>query len=162
MFTKTRTTLATIAALSVSTAAYAVTPVSGIDVTIDLDAIETPNAASHWNDIEADLETAIIARLTDQTADDGANISVDINELALASAFGSLAGIEDSSLSGDVKISNLNDNSQYESYTLSVTFDHLFKLMPADADRRVIVMDSKEYYDAMITTFADRVAEKLQ
>ena len=94
---KTTATAALIALLATPLAA-GVDKVAKIDATVDVSAINNAQAATFWANLEADLENAIAARVTerlaveevkpdDQGRIDGAQIKVDVREVELASAF---------------------------------------------------------------------------
>lgn len=144
------------AALLAGSAAMALTPVESVEVDVDLSAIQNERAATYWTDIADDLETAIVSRLTPQLADDGASISVDIDEVSLANTFERTFSTEDSFLIGDVKISG------EPKYTLKVSFEQARVFMPENVDLTTITFDSPYYYTSMIDAFADNVANKLQ
>ena len=155
-------TLATTLSLSLAaTAAIPAPTVSDISVSVELPAIENPEAAEVWKSLEGDLETAIAARLADQLGDDGTEVMIDINEVALASAFENAYALEDSTLAGEIDLSEpglLND----EEYTLSVTAGQAISAANPDVDLASMTIASEEVYRAMINAFADNVAEKLK
>ncbi|AMY67849.1 hypothetical protein [Frigidibacter mobilis] len=146
-------------ALGAASPALAVTEVKEVEVSIDLDAINNPQAATVWGNIASDLQMAIIGRVTDRVDEDGVKISVDINEVELANSFQSAMGIADSRLVGRVNISSETDNSKFSTYDLEVTFDQAY--LPVGSDVTVLTIESPVYYATMIELFADRVVEKL-
>jgi len=146
-------------ALGAASPALAVTEVKEVEVSIDLDAINNPQAATVWGNIASDLQMAIIGRVTDRVDEDGVKISVDINEVELANSFQSAMGIADSKLVGRVNISSETDNSKFSTYDLEVTFDQAY--LPVGSDVTVLTIESPVYYATMIELFADRVVEKL-
>lgn len=139
----------------------AATMVKDVNVEIDLDAINNPAAAAYWTSAADDLENAIVARLTDRIADDGLSISVDINELELANSFQTALNVADSRLEGQVKMSSEADATLMKTYDLTVTFDQATLFMPEGADLAAITSDSRDYYNAMLNAFADKVVENL-
>ena len=145
-----------------STAAFATTSVRAVEVDVDLEAIQNENAAAYWTSVADDLENAIVARLTDQIADDGASVIVDIDELSLANSFQSVLGIEKSELVGSVSVNNLQDNSQHQAYTLTVSYEPAPVVLSPDASLVFITRSTSDYYDEMVATFADHVTEKLK
>lgn len=150
------------AATMLTTAAFAdMTMVKEVEVEVELEDLANATAAEHWNMISDDLENAIVERLVGQTDDEGVRISIDIDEVELASTLQSAAGVADSSLSGTVKILSPNDNSKFETYDLSVTFEQAILFLPEDFDVTALTTDSKEYYDGMIAAFADHVVKRL-
>ena len=98
MFT-TRNLAATALIALLSTPLYAaVENVAKIDATVDISAINNAQAATFWANLEADLENAIAARVTDRLVTeeakpdaegriDGTQIKVDVREVELATAF---------------------------------------------------------------------------
>ncbi len=150
------------AALLTGSAALAVTPIGNVNVDVDLDAIQNAKAANYWTDIADDLENEIVARLASQIEEQGASVSVDIDELSLANTFESTFGWEESYLIGDVSVSNLQDNSDHDFYTLKVSFQQAQAFFPEGVDFNKLTSDSPYYYESMIDAFADNVVEKLQ
>ena len=145
--------------------ASAETMVKDVDVSVDLDAIQNPRAATYWTSVDDDLENAIVARLTGQLAgedDEGSSISVDLDEVELASTFDSAMGIADSKLAGEVHVTSDNDNTKFDQYEIVVTFDQAVIFLPEGTDIAVLTTDSAKYYHAMIDAFADSVVLKLK
>lgn len=144
----------------VATSAFAANKVSEIDVSVDLPAIENAEAAAVWTSLGTDLETAIAERITPILGEDGTEVVIDINEVALASAFENAYALEDSQLIGDVQIQNpgwLNDND----FELSVTAVQAVSAASPEVDVSQLTIASQEVYEAMITAFANNVSEKL-
>ena len=144
----------------VATSAFAANKVSEIDVSVDLPAIENAEAAAVWTSLGTDLETAIAERITPILGEDGTEVVIDINEVALASAFENAYALEDSQLIGDVQIQNpgwLNDND----FELSVTAVQAVSATSPEVDISHLTIASEEVYEAMITAFANNVSEKL-
>ncbi len=152
--------LTTAAALTLSAAtASAATMVSDVNVEADLTAIQDIDAAAHWATLPQDLETAIIERMVNRIADDGATITIDIDELELADMFETQADIDSSKLVGDVDI-DVDGNYGDQDYTLSVSARQIEPLIVGtDVDYRMT--SSEEFYNLMIDAFADNVVEKL-
>jgi hypothetical protein len=153
-----------ILAAGIATAVVAETKVSNIDVHADLSAIQTYEAAGNWKTLETDLETAIAERLVTNIAEegaDGAEIEVDIDEVALANNFEAALGIGAWSIVGDVDI-DMPDPSKNENYTLTVTTDQLGAYYPEGTDAATLTVESEAFYNAVISAFADNVASKLK
>lgn len=149
-------------ALAAVSAVQAQTLVKNVDVAIDLPAISNPQAAAYWARVAEDLENAIVARVIDRTdPEDGADISVDINELELASSFEAAMNLGDSRLAGQVNVTSETDNSDYKSYTLTVSFAEAAAFLPAGTDSAALAWDSPIHYKAMIDAFADAVVVNL-
>ena len=150
------------AALLMGSSAFAETSVSSVDVTVDLTAIKNESAAAYYTSIEEDLETAIVAKLTDQLSDDGASVVVDIDELSLANSFQSVLGLEESELAGSVSVNNLNDNSEHQAYELTVSYLPAPIVFDPGEDIVIIRRDTTDYYIQMVDTFAEHLTEKLK
>lgn len=136
------------------------TLVKDVDVQVDLSAIKDIEAAREWNNIEGDLETAIVERLVGKIDDDGSTIVIDVDELEIANAFQSSIGIADSKLMGEVEVKKpglLNN----ESYTLTVTAEQAQMYFPAGLDVTVLNIGSTEFYTAMVDAFAEGVVADL-
>jgi len=146
-------------ALGAAAPALAATEVKEVEVSIDLEAINNPQAATVWSNIATDLQNAIVGRITDRIADDGVKISVDINEVELANSLQSAMGIADSKLAGRVNISSETDNSKFATYDLDVSFDQAY--LPVGTDITVLTIESPVYYATMVELFAERVVENL-
>jgi uncharacterized surface anchored protein len=155
---------AALSAVLLSTAApvFAATMVKEVEVEVDLEAIENASAAQHWTTISDDLETAIVAKLTDRIAEDGAKISVDIDEVELANSWQSAMGVADSKLMGRVNVTHESDNTVFDSYDLTVTFEQAGPFFLPGTDMTALTTDSKDYYDGMIAAFADHVVTNLK
>lgn len=150
-----------LALLSTAATAQSMTMVKEIDVTIDMAAIQNPLAATYWTSVSDDVENAIMARLTDRVADDGVRITVDLAELELANGFQETFNIADTRLMGTVKITSDTDNSEFEAYDLTVTYENAVVLLPAGTDVTILTQDSPEFYAAVVDTFADEVVKRL-
>ncbi len=152
--------LSGIAALTLTTAALAAT-VKSVDVEIELDAIENPKAAAYWTSIADDLETAIVARVTDQIDDDGVEVKIDLEEVSLSSGFEEELGLANTRLVGDVVMDH-SDNSRTDRYQLTVDVNAATPMIPAGIDVVTLPADSRVYYDAMIAAFAQGVVDRLK
>ncbi|RLJ40760.1 hypothetical protein BCF46_3330 [Litoreibacter meonggei] len=150
------------AALMMSSSAFAETMVSKVEVGVDLTAVKNETAAAYYTSIENDLETAIIAKLTQQLSTSGASVLVDVDELSLANSFQSILGIAESELAGSIIVSNLEDNSQHQSYDLKVSFEPAPVVLSADEDVVILRSNTADYYAQMVDAFAENVADKLK
>ena len=135
--------------------------VEDIRVTIDLNAVENIKAASVWNDLAGDLETAIAAKLIDQISDTGAEVVIDIDEVSLANNFELAANIEEAKLVGDVllKIPGIANNERYQ---LTVSANEAKAFYPDGTDAGTVTLESDVFYTAMIERFAENVTAKLK
>jgi hypothetical protein len=146
---------------ALATAGLAAQTVSEIDVSVDLPAIENSEAAQVWTSLGTDLETAIAERIAPQLGEDGSEVVVDINEVALASAFENAYALDNSTLAGLVEIREpglLNN----EAYELSITAGQAMSAASPEVDLANMTIASTELYRAMIDAFADNVAQKLK
>jgi len=156
-----RKVLAATTALFLGTAAIAATPVQEIDVQADLTAISNPKAALYWGHLAEDLKAALTARLVGQLADQGAKVSVDIDELSMANTFEEITDVAEARLSGKVHITSQTDNSKFDSFDLTVDATTLNALDAEGKLKKGAFTDAKAYYLAMVNTFADQVAARL-
>lgn len=172
MFTQ-RTLAATALIVALSTPlAAAVDKVAKIDATVDVSAINNAQAATFWANLEADLENAIAARLTDRLvteeakpdADgniDGARIMVDIHEVELANAFERELNLGDAVLVGQVTIVDDTDNSNADGYELTVSLENAHVVVP-EGMTVVLSTDTSEAYRHLVEAFADGVVSRLK
>jgi hypothetical protein len=161
-----RRTLAAAAVLATSLAfagpGLGQTMVKKVDVSIDLPAITNPKAAAFWSRVAEDLENASVARVADRADPErGAEISVDIDELSLASSFEAAMNLADSRLAGKVNITSETDNSDYKAFDLAITLDQASLFMPEGTDVAALTVDSPVYYTALVNAFADGVVRNL-
>jgi hypothetical protein len=157
-----KTLAATALAGVLATSAFgAVDAIKKIDVSADLTALNNEQAASFWANLEADLENAIAARVTDRIADDGAEIIVDIREVELATAFERELNMGDAVLVGQVNIKDDTDHPNNDAYELTVTLETAQIIVPEGA---VIVLstDTTGAYNRLVEAFADGVVSRLK
>lgn len=168
---KKAATVALLALLATPLAA-AVDKVAKIDATVDVSAISNAEAATFWANLEADLENAIAARVTDRLAVeevkpdasgaiDGAQIKVDIREVELASAFERELNLGDAVLVGQVTIVDDSDNSNADGYELSVSLENAKVIVPEGATL-VLSTDTSGAYTRLIEAFADGIVSRLK
>lgn len=161
-FQMVRTMLMTAAsalALAFATPVLAETKVKDVDVQMDLSAIQNEKAAAYWTTAADDLKAAIAARVAERTADDGATIEVDIDELSVANWFETAFNLDQSELKGHVLL--MDNGTHLGSYDVSVKFADAVLLMPEGTDVAGIAPDNKDYYQAMVNKFADAVVAQL-
>ena len=150
----------------------AVDNVARIDATVDVSALKDTQAATFWANLEADLENAIAARLTDRLASkeakpdadgkiDGAQIIVDINEVELASAFERELNLGDAVLVGDVTIRDDTDMANTDTYELTVSLENAKVVVP-EGTMLVLSTDTGEAYKRLVEAFADGVVSRLK
>lgn len=132
-----------------------------VSVTADISAIQNEKAAAYWSNVASDLENALLTRLVDRIGEEGATLSVDLREVELASSFERALNLSDAVLVGQVNVTDLNDNTNFDAYELSVS---LGTSQVVSADGQMLTYDSldtPEAYLALINTFADNVVKKL-
>ncbi len=147
--------------------------ISSIDVTVDLAAIQNQEAATFWADLEADLENALMARLGDRVLSEdqivrdenngtinGTQITVDIREVELASAFERELNLGDAVLVGQVNIRDDRDGSNADAYELSLSMETANIIVP-EGTTLVLSTDTEGTYTRMVEAFADNVVERL-
>lgn len=153
------------AALLSATAATAalatVDTVAVVKVEADLTAINNERAAAYWSTLTDDLQGAILARLADKLGEDGATVSIDIREIELANAFEQAFDMKNDVLVGQVNISDVNNNTSYDSYELSISLEG-GQVVDASGNTLVVTgIDTPEAYRTLIDRFADGVVERL-
>lgn len=152
-----------ITALTLTTAVFAATPtVKSVEVDVDIAAIDNPAAATYWSTIADDLENAIVGLVSDQIADDGVDIKIDLEEVSLSNGFTDQLGLADTFLVGNVVQTHATDNTRFDGYDLTVDVNAAKALIPADVDVVSLPADSRVYYDAMIGAFAQGVVDRLK
>jgi len=149
-------------ALIAASPALAKVMVRDIEVATDIEAMENRKAAAYWANISDDIESAMMERLVGETGDEGSRIVVDIDEVELANSYESALGVAESRLKGNVVVLNDQDNTKYDAYDLTVTFADAGPYFLPGTDLSLVTSDSAEYYDAMITAFADHIVENLK
>lgn len=137
------------------------TTVESIDVEVELDTIQNAEAAEYWGELSQDLESAILAELTDQISDDGAKVSVDLDELSLASIYEAAFGV-DSYLSGRVNVRNDDDTTVNTFFDLKVTIEQAGIVMPTNTENPIALVPKDTTYMMMVDAFAERVASKVK
>ena len=158
-----RKILMTTTAAMLATAAMAQdTMIKEVEVAADITAVSNAEAAAYWTNMADDLENAIVARLVDRTAEDGAKISVDIDELSLANSFQNQLGLEDAVLVGKVAVTSETDNAVFDGYELTITAVNAQAFAPDGMVLEGAFTDTPEYYQALISAFADGVVTRLK
>lgn len=137
------------------------TRVRDVDVKADISAISNPAAAAYWTNVADDVENAVVARITDRTADDGVKVSIDISEVELANAFENITNVAETKMVGKVNVSSETDNTEFNSYELTVSVDEALPFFPPGTTVVMISRDTPEYYKAMVEAFADAVVKRL-
>ena len=149
-------------AFSAAIPAHAEVMVRDVEVSADIEAIQNEKAAAYWANLSDDLKNAIMTDLVGKVGEDGSKIVIDIDEVELANSYESSLGIAESRLKGSVAVLNDKDNTKYDGYDLTVTFEQAGPYFLPGTDLTLVTRDSAEYYDAMIDAFADHVVENLK
>ncbi|AZQ67382.1 hypothetical protein EF888_09720 [Silicimonas algicola] len=155
-----RLIMASAIALTAAMPAFAQDRVQEVDVTFDIEAVQSRDAASFWSNLSGDLETAILERVSDRIAeDDGYEILIDVNEVDMSNSFQSALG-KDSTIVAGVRMKN-EDMTKEEYYNLTVRLEEAgnFEFMPDGALVQTVPVE--EAYAAMIDAFADNVVTHL-
>lgn len=148
-------------ALASTTALAAVEKISEVVVTADLSAVKNEKAAAYWSNVAADVQNAIAARLVDRIADDGAKITVDLREVELASSFERAINASDAVLVGQVNVSDLKDNTNFNAYELSISLGTAASVSADGQTFYYDTLDTPEAYQALVNSFADNVVKRL-
>lgn len=133
--------------------------VSDVEVSTDLSAVGTRDAARYWGNLEPDLESAIATQFVGQTAPGGARLVVDIDELSVASFFESNAGADDARLTGTVAVLDPVSGEQASFYTVSASANQAMTLMGGDVRVQTVPASSAEFYSAVVQAFARGVQQ---
>ena len=148
-------------ALAGTTVLAAVEKISEVVVTADLTAVKNEKAAAYWSNVAADVQNAIAARLVDRIADDGAKITVDLREVELASSFERAINASDAVLVGQVNVSDLKDNTNFNAYELSISLGTAASVSADGQTFYYDTLDTPEAYQALVNSFADNVVKRL-
>jgi hypothetical protein len=153
---------ATVATIALAAPAVATeSPIESVDVMFEIQDIESSVAAEFWADLEGDLEAEILSLVSDRIDEDGAEISIDIDEFDVSKGFEGAIGL-DSVLTGKVEVRNENDPSANTFFDLRVTVDEAARLKRENGGVELVAHDRKEVYAAMIETFAEGVVKRLR
>ncbi len=149
------------AVLAGTTALAAVEKISEVNVTADLTAVQNEKAAAYWSNVATDLQGAIVTRLVDRIAEDGAKITIDLREVELASSFERAINASDAVLVGQVNVSDLNDNTNFNAYELTISLGTAPSVSADGKSFFYDTLDTPEAYQALINAFADNVVKRL-
>lgn len=150
------------AALTGTLAMAEVEKIAEVKVTADVTAIQNEKAAAYWSNIAADVQAAILSRLVDRVAEDGATITVDLREVELASSFERAINASDAVLVGQVNVSDDNNNTNFNAYELSVSLGTAASVSADGTAYYFDTLDTPEAYQALVNSFADNVVKRLE
>ncbi len=162
-FNKTTVLIGSIFGLMVAGAAFAAPDdkVKSVEVEMDITALTNAAAAVRFANTAADLQGAILARVVDRTGEEGMDIKIDLSEVELSNSFTDAVGAADTRLVGSVRVTDDTDNSNFNSYELTVTIEQAAPFFPQEFDQASLTASSDEFYQALIAAFADGVVTRL-
>lgn len=162
-FNKTTVLVGPLVGLLLAGAAFAAPDdkVKSVDVEMDITALTNAAAAVRFANTADDLQGAILARVVDRTAEDGMEIKIDLSEVELSNSFTDAVGAADTRLVGVVNVSDMNDNTNFNTYELTVTVEQAATFFPQEFDQTTMTASSDEFYQALIAAFADGVVRRL-
>jgi hypothetical protein len=134
--------------------------ISGVTVEADLPAVGSPQAVAYWQNLSGDLETAIAAEFAGRIDPMGKQITVDVDEISLASPFATGATAETARLAGTVTLIN-PDGTNAAVYNVTATSADVVTYLPAGSNIVSIRPTSAEYYQAIVRAFARGTAQTL-
>lgn len=149
-----------IALLSTTSLASAL-DVAEVDVTAELTALQNPQAAAFWADLETDLEAAILSQLVDQITDDGARLVVNIEGFGIGDEADLPFTVEDAALSGRIHVIDLTNNANFQTFELNVSIQGMSVTDTEGEPVMVAQMPPEWTYETLITAFAEGVVERL-
>lgn len=135
--------------------------VKSVEVDMDITALTNAAAAVRFANTATDLQGAILARVVDRTAEEGMEIKIDLSEVELSNSFTDAVGAADTRLVGTVNVSDMNDNTNFNTYELTVTVEQAVTFLPQEFDQTTLTASSDEFYTALIAAFADGVVRRL-
>ncbi|MBL3571152.1 hypothetical protein DSD19_13450 [Rhodovulum sp. BSW8] len=136
--------------------------IKSIDVETSLTDLNNPQAAAYWKSLDQDLEAAIAAQLVGRLGETGMDIKIDMNEVELANFFQEQIGAADNQMSGTVNVIDMEDNSNFQTFDLTVKLNQVMPLLPEGSDVTVITPTSHEVYTALVATFARAVVDNIE
>ena len=159
-----RFAISTLAAISLAAPALAIESdhmIKKVDVTFDLQAVDSVEAAKFWGDLEGDLESAIVALVTNNIGETGSEISVDVDEFDMTNSFQGALGV-DSSLMAGIEIKNEDDPTKNSFFDLRLTVDESGAFKTSDDGMEIVAHDREAVYDTMVNGFATALVERLR
>lgn len=133
--------------------------IADVEVTADLPAVGSREAVTYWRDLGTDLETAIADQFVGFLDPAGKHIQVDVDELSLASPFGTATAAETARLSGLVTLLN-PDGTTAAAYNVTASAQDVQNVLPEGS--KSIPPTSGAYYQAIIEAFARGAANTLR
>jgi len=161
MFRKLAAVTAMTLLLGGPTIAQDVLTVKDVTVEAELTAVTNERAAAHWANLATDLEAAIAARVADQIAEDGTQITVDISEVELSSGFEDASGLADTRLVGQVRMENETNPTRFSVFELTVDVNQVLPMLPEGTALSDVTADAERFYKTMVDAFAQAVVDRL-
>ncbi len=127
--------------------------ISDVAVQADLSAVTSRNAVGYWSHLSDDLKTAIASEYAGRIDPGGKKITVDVDEISLASPFETGATAETARLSGRVNLIN-PDGTNAASYDVTATSQDVAHYLPPGSKLVSVSPTSAEYYRAIVQAFA--------
>ncbi|TPE50203.1 hypothetical protein [Amaricoccus solimangrovi] len=132
-------------------------PISEITVNTDLSAIGNRSAVNYWSNLSTDLKTALANEFVNDIAPGGAQLTVDVDELALAQSY-SQGLTQNSTLKGQVIVNHRG--------TVAGTYNVTATMAEAMASeeqggKTPPAPDSTESYQALLKAFARGVDQQI-
>lgn len=148
------------ASLAASTALFAqeTTMVRSIDVNVELDDVDA-NALEYWPDIAADLATALEARSMPFRAEDGVDISVQLEEISLSGSRILTGEGEFNHLEGWVYFREAGEEVPFEQEEIVLDATTLHAGVSPEG---ITVPGRPVFYSALVDAFAIATLERLQ
>lgn len=144
-----------LAACSSEPAAPTRQAISEISVNTDLTSVGNPSAVEYWDNLSADLETALANQFVNDISSDGARIEVDVDELSLAESYSEGFG-QNSTLSGRVTVTDMRD-APLGTYNVSASMAQAQAVEPGAQPST----DSAAFYQALVQAFAQGVDQTI-
>lgn len=132
---------------------------SKVNVTAELTAIQDPQAAEFWTSLEDDLESTLLALLSDQLVDDGARLVVDITEFKTGDA-SVLFSVEEAALGGRVHVIDPGNQGNFESYELKLRIEGMTTTLDG-TQIAVSQVQPQEAYDRLVAAYAESIVDRL-
>lgn len=135
--------------------------ISEVRVETDLAAVGSREAVAYWQRLSDDLETAIAGQFIGRVDPTGNVLTVDVDEISLASPFAAGATAETARLSGRVEMLNPAGTSE-GAWDVTASASDIVDFLPVGTTVAVVPPTSAEYYQAVVQAFARGTALTVQ
>ncbi|WP_435165674.1 hypothetical protein [Falsirhodobacter sp. 1013] len=155
--------LAAVLALPFALPVHAQQWADSIDVGVTANEITSPAAAQRYATVDADLTAAIAEALTAKpdSAEGGARITVDLDEVALAAPFAGTPGPTTAVMAGTVSVEDQGSSGSQRKFNLAVAMNQIMPYVPGNQNVTVVDVSSDAVYQATLKTFAAAVVDNL-